>query len=82
MLCRLVQRWIFQHYFNRDFIYGNFPGQKMTYKSLIAKPIRLFVQDFAMGNGPFIDDKHDDLPITHGDFPSYHTLRYSVIKHG
>jgi len=21
-----------------------------------------------MDNGPFIDDKHDDLPIKHGDF--------------
>jgi hypothetical protein len=29
----------------------------------------LWLFNLAMGNGPFKDWKHDDLPIKHADFP-------------
>ena len=29
----------------------------------------LWLFNIAMENGPFIDDKHDDLPNRNGDFP-------------
>jgi hypothetical protein len=31
--------------------------------------VTLWFFDIAMENGPFIDDKHDDLPIKNGDCP-------------
>ena len=42
------------------------PALKMVSKSAT---ILLWFFNIAMEHGPFLDDKHDELPIKNGDFP-------------
>ena len=49
--------------------YGYHSKSWVVYGIVLPTLLTLWLFDITMENGPFIDDKHDDLPIQNGDVP-------------